>query len=365
VNAILTGFDLTKSAAGWIPSARRPDLTREVDLIEEIARVIGMDAIPSRVQARFSPASASDREYDRAMELRRALVAQGLHEARSLTLVPAEPLGLAATQTSAESLQRVKNPMIDDQVVLRPNLLHGLLTAVRDNIRAGAKSVRLFEIGRVFSTRKPEESSRATIVIAGPKSDRTWRSPEGNEFDLFDLKGILTAALGLATTFERGINEGVALSLTVKVNGKPVGFAGQLWPADARSLDADIPVVFAEIGLGALAEAESKSVSKRYNEIPRFPAVTRDIAMLAPLDLTHETITSSLASAKEPLLVGAELFDVFIDPSGAKIPSDKKSLAYSLTYRSPERTLTADEVNAAHAQLKQRLVKDCKVALRE
>src|SRR4029434_8851500 len=102
-------------------------------------------------------------------------------------------------------------------------------------------------------------------------------------------------------------------------------------------------------------KAESTSVAKRYNEIPRFPSVTRDIALLAPLDLANETITSSLAWAKEPLISGVDLFDVFIDPNGAKIPTDKKSLAYSLTYRSPERTLTADEVNAAHAQLKERL----------
>jgi phenylalanyl-tRNA synthetase beta chain len=299
------------------------------------------------------------------MELRRALVAQGLHEGRSLTLVPNEPLGLAATQTSVDNLQRVKNPMIDDQVVLRPNLLHGLLTAVRENLRAGAKSVRLFEIGRVFGIRKPEEFSHAAVVITGPKIDRTWRSSEGGSIDLFDLKGILVAALGSAATFEKDNNEGVALFLAVKVNGKPVGSAGQLWPADARALDAEAPVLFAEIDLTALAKAESTSVAKRYNEIPRFPAVTRDIAMLVPLELAHETITSSLASAKEPLLAGTELFDVFVDPSGAKIPADKKSLAYSLTYRSVERTLTADEVNAAHAKLKQKLVSECGVALRE
>jgi phenylalanyl-tRNA synthetase beta chain len=365
VSDILTRLGLEFEEGKWAVPSFRPDLTREVDLIEEVARVIGMDGIPSRVQARFSAASAGDRAYDRAMELRRALVAQGLHEGRSLTLVPTEPLGLAATQTSAESLQRVKNPMIDDQVVLRPNLLHGLLTAVRDNIRAGAKTVRLFEIGRVFSTRKPEEFSHAAIVMSGPKSERTWRSLEGSDMDLFDLKGILTAALGPATGFEREENEGVALWLFVTVNSAHVGFAGQLWPADARALDADAPVVFAEIDLTALAKAESTGVARRYNEIPRFPSVTRDIAMLAPIELTHETITSSLASAKEPLLAGAELFDVFVDPSGAKIPSDKKSLAYSLTYRSAERTLTADEVNAAHAKLKQRLVSECKVALRE
>ena len=92
------------------------------------------------------------------MALRRAFVAQGLHEARNLTLVPAEPRGAACTQTAPGTLQRVKNPMIDDQVVLRPNLMHGLLTALANNVRAGAKSIRLFEIGRTFRRSSPRNS---------------------------------------------------------------------------------------------------------------------------------------------------------------------------------------------------------------
>jgi phenylalanyl-tRNA synthetase beta chain len=152
--------------------------------------------------------------------------------------------------------------------------------------------------------------------------------------------------------------------LIIESNGKPIGFAGQLWPADARSLDATTPVVFAEIDLTALEKASATDAARKYREIPRFPPVTRDIAMLAPLSLEHAKISSSLAEAKEPLLAGVELFDVFTDPSGAKIPADKKSLAYSLTYRSAERTLTADEVNGAHAKLKDR-IKALGVTLRE
>ncbi len=364
VRQILTGFGLRETPQGWEVPSFRQDLMREVDLIEEVARVLGMDAIPSRMQANFAAASVSDRAYDRAMELRRAFVAQGLHEARSITLVPDQPLGLGATQTSPENLQRVKNPMIDDQVVLRPNLLHGLLSAVRENLRAGAKTVRLFELGRVFSTRKPEEFPHAAIVLAGPLNERSWHASEGREADLFDLKGLLKAALGSGVTFEKDTNEAVALSLVVKVNDKPVGFAGQLWPADARALDASTPVVFAEIDLAALAKADTQSVAKKYRDIPRFPATTRDIAMLAPLDLAHDRIARTLAGANEPLLAGVELFDVFTDSTGAKIPAEKKSLAYSLTYRSTERTLTADEVNAAHTKLKERL-KPLGVALRE
>jgi len=362
IHDILTRLGLKFDSSEWNVPTFRPDLTREVDLIEEIARVIGMDAIPARTQARFAGASESDRAYDRAMMLRRAFVAQGLHEARSLTLVPLEPRGAAFTQTP---LQRVKNPMIDDQVVLRPNLMHGLLEAVARNIRAGAKSLRLFEIGRTFSTVPPEEFSHAALVISGPVSERSWRAGEGREADLFDLKGLLAAVFGCDTTFETEENPALALSICIKVAGVRVGLAGQLWPADARALDATAPVLFAELDLAALALAEQKQAAGKFRDLPRFPATTRDIALLAPRDLTHERIVSVLHAEKEPLLAGVELFDVFADPTGAKIPADLRSLAYSLTYRSPDRTLTAEEVNTAHTKLKECLKTTLAVTLRE
>lgn len=359
---ILSSFGLRPAENGWeIPSFRQ-DLTREIDLIEEISRVTGMDVVPSQVRARFAPASTTDREYDRAMGLRRAFVAAGLHEARSLTLLPAQPLGLAATQCDPANLIRVRNPMIDDQVVLRPNLLHGLLKAVGHNIRAGAKSVRLFEIGRVYSRRQPEESPHAAVILSGAAAQRTWRTGEGRGADLFDLKGLLTAALGTATTFEPEENPALALSLLVKVGGRPVGFAGQFWPADARTFDAEGAVLFAELDLGAMEGGRGAS---RYREIPRFPSSARDIALLAPLDLPHEKIAATLRDAQEPLLESIEIFDVFTDPTGARVPADRKSLAYSLTYRGGDRTLTADEVNAAHAKLKERLKSTLGVTLRE
>ena len=333
--------------------------------MREVARVVGMDAIPARTQARFAGASATDRNYDRAMALRRAFVAQGFHEARSITLVPAEPMGIAFTQTAAAGLLRVKNPMNDDQVVLRPGLLHGLLTAVRDNLRAGTKSVRLFEIGRVSSTQRPEEFSHAAAVLAGSLGERNWRATESRTGDIFDMKAAVCAVFGEGITLEPDGNPALALSLIVKANGKPVGFAGQLWPADARALDADVPVTFVEVDLAALWKAAPSDAAKKYREIPRFPATSRDIALLAPLTLAHEAISAVLAKAKEPLLAGVELFDVFTDATGAKVPADKKSLAYSLTYRSAERTLTADEVNAAHAKLKERLKAELAVSLRE
>jgi phenylalanyl-tRNA synthetase beta chain len=370
IDSILTGFGLAKTGSGWEVPSFRPDLTREVDLIEEIARVIGLDAIPARVQAQFAAASDTDRAYDRAMTLRRALTAQGFAEARTLTLIGEKAPGLALTRTEAENLRRVKNPMNDEQAILRPGLLPGLLQALGGNARIGAKTVRLFEIGRVFSAAAAggsdpgynEESTHLALVLTGPLAERSWRGGEGAEADLFHLKGIVAAVLGADTTFAPDANPALALALAVHVGGRPVGFAGQLWPKDARALDATAPVLFAEIDLGALPAA---STATRYREIPRFPATARDIALLAPLTLAHAEIESVLQKASEPLLAGVELFDVFTDATGAKIPADKKSLAYSLTYRSPERTLTADEVNTAHAKLKDRLKTQLAVSLRE
>jgi phenylalanyl-tRNA synthetase beta chain len=365
VRQILSGFGCEKTAEGWRPPGYRPDLAREVDLIEEVARVVGMDAVPSRTRARFTASSVTDRAYDRAMAVRRALIAQGLHEARSITLVPAEPLGLKFALGDPAGLLRVKNAMIDDQVVLRPGLMHGLLTALRDNLRAGAKGVRLFEVGRVFSPRRPEEFTHAAVVLTGPVARRDWRGVEERDADLFTLKALASAAFGDAIAFSPAENPSLALSLAVKAGGKPVGIAGQLWPAEARALDAVAPVVFLEVDLAALWKALPPDAARKYREIPRFPSTTRDIAVVAPLALAHESIATVLAAAKEPLLAEAELFDVFTDPTGARVPADKKSLAYSLTYRSAERTLTADEVNAAHSRLKEWLKAELGVVLRE
>jgi len=124
-------------------------------------------------------------------------------------------------------------------------------------------------------------------------------------------------------------------------------------------------VIFVEVDLAVLWKAAAPDTAQKYREIPRFPATSRDIAMLAPLSLSHEAIAAVLTKAKEPLLAEVELFDVFTDPTGAKVPDGKKSLAYSLTYRCTERTLTADEVNAAHLRLKERLTAELGVALRE
>ncbi len=364
--AILSGFGLTQSGEGWLVPSFRPDLTREIDLIEEIARVIGIDAVPARDQARFVGASEADQRHDQGMRLRRHLAGEGLREARSLTLISERALA----QFPTSEVLRVRNPLSEDEVILRPSLLPNLLTALTHNLRNGTDDVRLFEHGRTFhpvtNPKGREERTALAWVLTGTVSPASWRDAKPREADLFDLKATLLGVLSLVSrggvTLEPTQHPALALAYEVRLGRRPVGLAGMLLPARARELDATAAVLVAEVDLDAFALRPGRS---RFVELPKFPAVTRDIAMLVAREVPHGAIEAVLRGAKEEWLTGVELFDVFTDPSGEKIPSEKKSVAYALTYRSGERTLTADEASAVHERLKERLKSELAVEFRE
>jgi phenylalanyl-tRNA synthetase beta chain len=357
IDSILTGFGLEQAGDAWRTPSFRQDLTREVDLIEEIARVVGIDSIPSRVTGKFAPVTASDRAHDRRMALRRQLVALGFYEARTLTLV-----GEQVTQYVPDVL-RVRNPLTEDQVVLRPTLIGGLIETLANNVRGGTKNVRLFEVGRVFGAGQAGEQSRLALLMTGAVAPASWRDAKPRDADIFDLKGVLES-LGIgALDFRPAKNPNLALAAEIFLGENKIGDAGQLWPARARELNVTAPVLVAEIDLSALEISEP--ATRAYREIAKYPAVTRDIAMIVPVQTPYAQVAQILQSADEPLLESVELFDVFTDPSGQRISADKKSLAFSLTYRAKSRTLTVDEANAAHARLKDRLKAGLDVTFRE
>lgn len=361
VEAILSRLGLTREGTGWRTPTYRPDLTREIDLVEEVVRVYGIENIPPRTRGDFVSATRVDAIHDRLMELRRELAATGFFEARNVSMISAE--ATTDDPLAVDSLRPIKNPLSEDQTHLRPNLLPGLLQALAHNLRSGTKSVRLFEIGRVFRAETREERLHLATVMTGLLQPTSWRGGERSDVDFFDLKGVL-ASLRLADLrFAPATLRGLPLAAEVRSGEVSLGFAGQLAPARARALDATAAVIVAEIDLSLLPlEARTTAVCR---EIGKFPGTSRDIATLAPLGVSHEQIETVLKDACEPLLRDVELFDLFVDPTGEKIPADRKSLAYSLTYRSDERTLTSDEVSAAHARLKERLKAAVDVQFRE
>jgi phenylalanyl-tRNA synthetase beta chain len=290
------------------------------------------------------------------MKIRQRLVACGFTEARTSALVSRQTLGSGFAGGAVE----LRNPLSEDHIALRPSLVPGLSAALERNLRAGAKSVRLFEAGRVFLPPNGEEIRRLALLLCGAAAaDSHWRSEAVRSLDLFDLKGALEA-IGLGTIgFQRSEHPELALATQVLVAGQARGVAGQLSSATSTRP----PVFVAEIDLPN--ELEAAAGLRKFRELQRFPAISRDIALLAPETLRHEEILATIESAREPLLAQVELFDLFAGKGAENLGPGRKSLAYSLTYLDKNRTLTADEVSAAHDRIRERLQSELDVELRE
>jgi phenylalanyl-tRNA synthetase beta chain len=241
-------------------------------------------------------------------------------------------------------------------------LLSGLLRSAERNFNRGQTSVALFEIGRVFRPGTDEEPTHVAILLAGENAIPSWNQ-HPRPFDLFDLKAFVQQVVG-GTIQLRRIEPNRLAALICEViteNGSVLGRLGQLRPARAREFGTRYPVLVAELGWSGNRDPQSF----RLRPLDRFPSVTRDIAFLAPRELKFAQVLETLSAGNQPLLADIQIFDLFIDPSGQKIPTDRKSIACSLTYRASDRTLTQDEVNAAHKRLKGLLVERLGVTLRE
>ena len=190
-----------------------------------------------------------------------------------------------------------------------------------------------------------------------------WRNGPARALDLFDLKGALES-LGMGELkLERSADSDFALGAKVFAGERQLGMAGQLVSTHFGKVAATGPIFVAEIDLPN--ELEIALGPSKFRELQRFPSVTRDIAMLAPEKLTHHEILAVIHGADEPLLAAAALFDLFTGPAAAQLGPGQKSLAYALTYRNKNRTLTHDEVNTAHDRIRERLKSELGVELRE
>jgi phenylalanyl-tRNA synthetase beta chain len=362
VGQILEGFGLKKTQAdeemtSWRIPSFRADLQREADLIEEVVRVFGIERVPLQDRSRFTPESEADRAYDFESALRQRLVARGLSEVRTSALIPRD------ASLFAEGAVALRNPLSEDHVALRPTLLANLTGVLARNVRNGVTSIRLFELGRVFSPPEVLEKRSLGVVFTGDyRSKAHWHSASARQLDLFDLKGAIEAVGIEELSFRRSEHAGLAISADLFSGSKKIGFIGQLNAANVQMLGASTPILVAEIDVGPGLIAADRAT---FREIEKFPSVTRDIAMIVPEKLSHEEIFSTIADAREPLLASVELFDVFSGKQEQNLGAGKKSLAYTLTYRDKTRTLTNDEITVVHAKIRERLQRELGVELRE
>ncbi len=345
----LTCTDPSPAGSRWRVPSFRPDLTREVDLIEEVARVTGLDRITGVVRALPAESSPADRKFDRLAALRLALRARGAHEVRTGHFVAAAALD-RCLPGAAETAVRVRNPLGADQALLRPALLPALLEVMARNLRHGAAGVHLFETGRIFDA--AGEHTALGVLLTGPVGTPSWRDSQSVPAGLHDLLGLLGAALGLEPRCQRAAGPGLCLDLHF---GEAPGTLRLLPRELAARFEATQPVLYAEVRLDAWLARPADEV--RAGALPRFPAVSRDLSVLMPLDVPYARLRDTVAAQASALLEELRLKDVFHDPSGARLPADRRSLTCTLTFRAPDRTLTSDEVDQAvdalRASLKQ------------
>ena len=343
----------------------RVDLKREVDLIEEVARLYGVDKIPATPPRGATGSNAYDAVHDQLADARRILTGLGLNEAQGQTLISeasAKLLGGAGQVPLA-------NPLSNDMNVLRPSLLPGLLDALRHNLSRKNEDLALFETGLVFTPAGAgcQEVRRVGIALTGRRNRVFW-SGEGRDarFDIFDLKGLLEEffdqfglrGLGYCRRPESG---GLFLeSAAINLGRIPIGEMGQLLPTLGRQCDLRDPVFLAELDLGQLLAR--RNPSKSFRALPAFPSIRRDVAMVVPETTTHEAVLQVVRQAKPANLEAVELFDVF---RGKNVPEGRKSMAYAFTYRNAERTLTDAEASAAHDKLVEQFKQKLEAAVRE
>jgi phenylalanyl-tRNA synthetase beta chain len=321
----------------------RVDLTREEDLIEEVARIRGYDRIGSMLPPVRQAGGLGDRHAFRR-RIRLAGLAAGLREVRSLSFASAEDL-----DTFGGDPIRIRNPLAAEEGFLRTSLLPGLLRAVSRNLSRQVAGAALFEVGVVFGPGDPaDERERIGLVLVGSAS-AGWPDPE-RPFDFFDLKGSVNAmlsGLGIRETTLRPDLGGAfhpGRSAALAAGGLDIGTVGELHPSVAARFDLAGRVGVAELDVAALREAVDDRFTLR--DVPRYPPVRRDLAFVLDAAVPAVDVERAVAARGAPLVAAVRLFDVF---TGSPVPEGKRSLAFAVDFRAADRTLTDAEVDEAVA----------------
>ncbi len=358
---------LNDESAYVIPPSYRGDVSMEADLAEEVARIHGLDKLPNvPVKAVKVNMFAEDTNAPVAA-IRDALIHCGLYECVSTSMMD-EKTALLDPRFTGTDLVRMNNPISLDLAVMRPSLLGSMIANIRRNIARKNLNLALFEIGHVFCANPEkfqEERDEVLLALTGQKHPERYSAERAELYDFFDMKGLVEAffeALGIVNyrieaADEAGFVKGVCAAIVV--DGKTAGHMGLASGELLKGMRIQTPLYLCVMDLSILLKASRKPVY--YQPLSQFPATTRDVAFLAPSELENGTVLSFIRRSKVKNLIDVQLVDIFTnDTMGA----GKKSMAYSLTYRSNEKTLTDDEVNQAHEKLRARLAGGLNVELR-
>ena len=356
IAAILEGLSFTVEVTGEnlvvkVPT-RRPDISIKQDLVEEVIRIYGYDNLASTLP-KFSKTTKGGLTYSQRMvrDLRAVYASLGFNDTINYSLVSEEE----ATEYTLEDHHKVRllMPMTETHSTLRQSLVPGLLNTVQHNAARKQKDLKLLEIGRVFfgsgdDNIQPKETLYLSAALTGEERATKWLK-ESSSLDFFAAKGYLEVVfdrLGLdeKVTYKKSKLEGMhpGRFAEVYLGEKRIGFIGEVHPQVADKLGLNTTYVF-EINLDEVI-SESK-VKPKYEEVTKYPEITRDIAMLVDVKDEYQNIYNVIESVNSKLITKVELFDLYV---GAELLVGKKSLALTITYSDKQKTLTDEEVTAVH-----------------
>ena len=356
IAAILEGLSFKVEVSGEnlvvkVPT-RRPDISIKQDLVEEVIRIYGYDNLASTLP-KFSKTTKGGLTYSQRMvrDLRTVYTSLGFNDTINYSLVSEEE----ATGYTLENHHKVRllMPMTETHSTLRQSLVPGLLNTVQYNVARKQKDLKLLEIGRVFfgsgdDNIQPKETLYLSAALTGEERATKWLK-ESSSLDFFAAKGYLEVVfdrLGLdeKVTYKKSKLEGMhpGRFAEVYLGEKRIGFIGEVHPQVADKLGLNTTYVF-EINLDEVI-SESK-VKPKYEEVTKYPEITRDIAMLVDVKDEYQNIYNVIESVNSKLITKVELFDLYV---GAELLVGKKSLALTITYSDKQKTLTDEEVTAVH-----------------
>ena len=347
----------------------RNDVNIEDDLVEEVVRIIGYDAVPTVMLSTPIPYYTPTPAIALREEIKDLLASGGLQEVINYTLVSAELLERVAEPGEAMPSMQVANPMSSTHEVLRPTLQPGILATLASNQSTGSGPFRFFEVGRVFLPRSgdlPEEMETIAAVMAGQRAPDSWLAGSGGtaSMDFFDAKGVvewLLEGLDIQSDWEPGEHPVYqpGRCAVVRSGDAILGFVGEIHPNIRERFDIDSSTVAGfELYLQAMLHALPES-ERRFDPLPRFPAATRDLALVVPIDVPAGQVTSLIL--RNRLVQRAELFDIY---SGENLAPGTKSLAFHVHLQAPDRTLTNEEVTRSLDGLLRSLEREVGASLR-
>ncbi len=358
----------TTDSASFVVTAptNRPDLTREIDLVEEIVRLWGEGDVEPTLPASRNHPGGLTKEQRRERLIGQTLRACGLCETTTYCFADPRDLARLGMAREIESLPvRIIRPLVSEQSEMRRDLMPGLLRAVAYNKDHGVSNVQLYEIGRVLHGRAnkslPKEQTLVAGVLSGAWGDDAWnlKSPA---LDFFDAKGIVENLLDALriqkvryrvpeTEHSAWLQPGLAAEIVVR--GATLGWVGNIHPKTLNLFGISDPVIAFELNVEVLQRLAQDQLP--YEDVPTLPGVDVDLAIVVDEDVSYETLVQRITSAGGKLLRDVRLFDVYRDP--VRVGVGKKSMAFSLTYRADDHTLTSKEVEKAHSRLVTKVLK--------